>query len=69
VTYIPPRRKRIIFLIFAHAQVILNSMHRHQYRLHVTYIPPRGKYIDLADLCACAGDPELDASLLTAPAL
>ena len=28
---------------FAHAQVILNSMHRYQPRLHVIYIPPRGE--------------------------
>jgi hypothetical protein len=30
-------------LSFAHAQVILNSMHRYQPRLHVIYIPPRGE--------------------------
>jgi hypothetical protein len=31
-------------LSFAHAQVILNSMHRYQPRLHVIYIPTRGTY-------------------------
>ncbi len=84
-------------LSFAHAQVILNSMHRYQPRLHVIYIPPRGEdtywglrmrrwswtrctatshactwsrhvWRTLIELCACAGDPELDASLPATPA-
>ncbi len=44
VTYIPLRGNALILLIFAHAQVILNSMHRYQPRLHVIYIPPRSTY-------------------------
>ena len=30
-------------LIIKFSQVILNSMHRYQPRLHVIYIPPRGE--------------------------
>jgi hypothetical protein len=38
-----PATWRGYLLSFEHAQVILNSMHRYQPRLHVIYIPPRGE--------------------------
>jgi hypothetical protein len=58
-------------LTFAHARIILNSMQRFQsvqQSFNVIYIQTRGKVTDLADICACAGDPELDAPVSATPA-
>jgi len=56
----PATRQKRLSIYYAHAQVILNSMHQYHPRLHMIYIRHMAKTL-IYLLCACAGDTELDA--------